>query len=222
MFNETKRYKESVHSFKAIDWSTTTIGTTSGTVTLLNKVPEGTSAVERIGGRVKMVSLSLRGFSVMKPESTVDQDLMFQYAEWMVVHDKAPKGALPVANDILQFLQPGSPVKYTAGDRFQILHREHNFYAPMINVGTVVSTGTDVSTGVLDVSGATYGTQGAGWTHKAYIKLKGDLVNSNAGTTGEIEYITEGALYLVHIAENVLDTADDVYLSILSRFTYTE
>lgn len=87
--------------------------------TLLGDIPQGPSEEERVGKRVRLVSLSLRGviaWGTAAPNYPLAVVLL-------VVYDRAPTGSLPAVSDILEYGAPLQQNNAVNSRRFRIVMR---------------------------------------------------------------------------------------------------
>jgi len=155
---------------------------TTGAIILLNTVPAGTGQSARIGKRIKMKSIQLRGFAFPGSNQAVLK------VAWMIVYDRRPAGALPTLSDILEgganslnFLNDAN------SNRFKIVKRWDS----------VMSATT--TTALDDVS---Y------WDQDCYVKIPEQYAYTSykALGTGAIADIDEGAFYFVTVGSGVPGT----------------
>lgn len=148
---------------------------TTGTVTVLNGMAQGTSQSTRIGNKITMRSCYLR-YRVTNSAATTGA-LMFRV---MVIYDTQTNATTPALSDILQ-TGPADPTMRVMNlanrDRFKILYEDT--FTP---VGTVVSDTTGV-------------TEFQEYRQK-YLKLNLDTIynNTSGGTVADIQ---TGGLFLV-------------------------
>jgi len=153
---------------------------TTGSVTLLNTVAQGTSVNQRVGKKWVMKSLQMRGF-VQNGSTAVSN-----WASYMIVYDKKPTGSLPAVTDILVTANSQAFNNDNNTDRFRIVRRWDNYLA-----GSTLAASAGGDTGA---------------EADAYVKLNLPVVNKAAGT-GAIADIEEGALYLVTVGNTAAGTA---------------
>lgn len=158
---------------------------TTGSITLLNTIAQGTTVNTRVGKRVMMKGLQMRGLA--------QGDSTCAISEWafLIVYDIRPRGALPLITDILDTISPNSFLNDTNAQRFRILHRSSD-----VNVGNSATAGTDKVAFNID----------------EYMKIPKQYreVVFNALGTGTIADIDMGALYLVTVGGNAAGTADSI------------
>lgn len=162
-FNKEKGYLDISSASYALDLT--------GSVTLLNPVPQGAATTQRVGKTVQILSLQHRGLVTSNSATTV-VDVAF-----MIVYDKRPTGTLPAITDILKSATSLSLNNDDNAQRFSILKR---WDAVCIGNGTTPTTGMEA-----------YSTD-------FWLKINRPTIYKAAGT-GAIGDIEEGALYLVTI-----------------------
>lgn len=160
-------------------------------ITLLNGVQAGTGFFNRVGARIEMRNIHLRG--MITNAATAVQDA----GRLLVVYDRQPTGSLPAYNVIFQTRdqagattsQGFSEINLDNRDRFTIL-RDERFYLP-------ACTNT---AGVL-TNGPQYPGDDQEMDFNLFIKLRGlgtHFKSTSNPTT--IADIATGALYLVTVS----------------------
>lgn len=178
----TKAYKGTGY----VDTSVSPIaGNTTGSIALLNTVPQGTSVNTRVGKKILLKGLQMRG--------TVNGDsncITSQFA-LMIVWDRRPSGALPAITDILDTVSPVSFLNDSNSSRFHVLWRYDS-----VNIGASTSAQTDTQAQVFN----------------EYVKIPKNYKQTSyrALGTGAIADIDEGALYFVAVGGNVAGTGDSI------------
>lgn len=160
---------------------------TTGTVTLLATVAQGTGVTQRVGKKIRMKGLQCRGYS-QNDSTAIVNDIAY-----MIVYDRRPTGALPAVTDILVTAAPDSMNNDNNAGRFQILKRVD---------GLLLGNGS--------VTGAVANalTEKTACSEDWYLDLGGKEVVYKAAGTGAIGDIEMGALYLVTVGNNAAGTAD--------------
>lgn len=153
---------------------------TTGSVTLLNAVPQGAAVTQRVGKKIVMKGLQCRG--AMNNDSTA----ILNDVAYMIVYDKRPTGALPTITDILVSNSPNSMNNDTNAGRFSILKRVDDVLVGNNSVATEATL------------------KSCDW----WLDLKTKPVIYKAAGTGAIGDIEQGALYLVTIGGTNAGTAD--------------
>jgi len=153
---------------------------TTGSVTLLNTVAQGASVNQRVGKKVALKSLQIRGHARNNSTAT-DNDVAY-----LIVYDKRPRGALPTMTDFFNTAASSSMNNDDNSGRFSILKR-----VDFTLIGSAANQYTSVSAVSSDF----------------FLDLKGlPTVYESAGT-GAIGDIEQGALYLVTIGQVAAGTA---------------
>jgi len=88
----------------------------TGVVTLLNGVAQGTTATTRLGRRITMKSLLIKGEVLLAPTSAGTAPLRF-----LVVYDMQTNATAPAATDVLVVDQLNSPMNLSNSRRFKTL-----------------------------------------------------------------------------------------------------
>jgi len=168
------------------------VNTTSdaSNVVILNLIPPGTGSWNRVGRKVRLQSLRLRGTAIaLSGLTATTSNQRFAPLRMVVVWDKSPNGAQPVWSDIFGYTpQSGTeastvlaPIRYDNTDRFSILC-DHMFE---------IADGTLGSTGGTEADVLMYKT------FDKFIKLGGrETVFSGQSATQTIADISTGALYV--------------------------
>lgn len=161
-------------------------------VALLNGIQTGTGFFNRIGSRIEMKSLHVRGTISNIATGTDCQGRI------LIIYDRQPTGALPVITSILQGRdQTGaaatsglSEINLDNRDRYIVI-RDMQFDFPSVTNTAGVLT-----------NGPNWAGQDPRMTINEFIKLKG-LVTHFSGTANPatISEIATGALYIVTVAE---------------------
>ena len=159
---------------------------TTGSVTLLNAVPQGAAVTQRVGKKIIMKGLQCRGLLYNNSTASMND------CATIIIYDKRPTGALPTITDILVSAASNSMNNDANAGRFQIVKRMDELL-----LGNRSFTGA-VANALVDCSAAE-----ADW----WIDLKNRPVTYKAAGTGAIGDIEEGALYLVTIGSTAAGTA---------------
>lgn len=168
---------------------------TTGSITLIPTIPQGVSVNQRVGKKILLKSLQIRG-QCIPGGATV----LAAHCAWMIVYDRRPTGALPAITDVLSSVSASSLTNDANSGRFRILRRWQD-----VIIGNITTAGqsTDSSVYVID----------------EYLKLKGLPMVFKAAGTGAISDIEEGALYLITVGDSVAGANDgDAILGFRTRF----
>lgn len=159
---------------------------TTGSVTLLNTVAQGTSVNQRVGKKIMLKSIQARG------RLTNNSTAILNDVAYMIVYDKRPTGALPGVADILTAVTSEAMNNDANSGRFAILKRVDE---------TLI--GNNSVTGVV-ANALTEATQkDCDW----FLDLKKRECVFKAAATGAIADIEQGALYLVTVGNLAAGTA---------------
>lgn len=159
---------------------------TTGTITLLNAIPQGASVNQRVGKRVILKSLQARG-ALQSGTTTVIADTTV-----LIIYDRQPGAALPAITDILDTINSRSFNNDGNSDRFKIVRRFDNL---MLGNTTAPTTGRE------------------GVNFDEFIDLKGMPTVYKALGTGAIADISSGALYLVTVGNLAAGTTAGILVS---------
>ena len=152
---------------------------TTGSVTHLTIVPQGTAVTNRVGKKIALKGLQCRGFA------TAGLTGVLNNVAFMIVYDKRPTGSLPAVTDILVSANASAMNNDNNSGRFQILKRWDD-----VLVGTTVSISS------------TKPIINTDW----WLDLKGRQTVYKAAATGQIADVEEGALYLVTVGSTAAGT----------------
>lgn len=154
----------------------------TGSVTLISVIPQGASQSQRIGRRVELRSIEVRGQVNAKSTTTVSCGRM------ILVYDRQPNKALAAVTDILESASYAAFKKDENKNRFLIL-KDKAFKV----------TGNQTA-GQINDSGEQY--------VKMFMKLPRGLITEYAAAgTGVIGDITTGALLVCFIGSTAAGTA---------------
>lgn len=155
-------------------------------IALLNGVQTGTGFFNRIGSRIEMKSLHIRG--VLRNGATAVQS----FCRMAIVYDRQPTGALPIWSDIFQARdQTGTATNSTASgvnldnrDRFVVV-RDVQYFLPSVSNAAGVLT-----------NGPSYPGSDQESDINIFIKLKGLVTHfKSSSNPATITDIATGALY---------------------------
>lgn len=167
---------------------------TTGSVTLLNTVPQGASVSQRVGKKIVLTSLQVRG-NTFNNSAALWNDVAM-----LIVYDRRPTGALPAITDILNSVSSVSMNNDANSGRFVIVKR-----SDFVMIGNTTAAANISESAVVDAS--------------AYIPLGNKPTVYKAAATGAIGDIEQGALYLVTVgAVAAGTTAASAQLAFRLRF----
>lgn len=174
---------------------------TTGSVTLLAVPTLGTDMTNRIGRKIQLKSVYVRGFMVIDGNLSAPpgaQTTSSQQWRFILFEDRQPNGAAPALTAVLKEAHPASQLNLDNRDRFRILKDKTWVVDPFLYSSTATST----------LSGQ------ANVTHqlKCYKKLNIESV-FNGTNGGTILDISSGALYMLWVgnAASVVDGADGTF-----------
>lgn len=158
--------------------STFNCDATSGTITLIATVAQGTTVNQRVGKKIQYKSLQIRGFFVNNSAATSTDNA------FIIVYDKRPTGSLPAITDILDTISSRSFNKDDNSGRFTIVRR-WDF--------TLVGNPTTFTNQTIK-------------SFDHFINLRGRPAVFKSAGTGAIGDIEEGALYAVSVGTTASGT----------------
>lgn len=168
---------------------------TTGLVSLINGVAQGSDFNNRIGRKVTIKSVQLRGHFTSQDGEVADC-----YCRLLIVYDRQPNGALPSVTDVLTASTSVSFMNLNNRERFVIL-AEH-------------------SIALADKSSLVAGDQwrGSPTTASVDIYRKVDLPVIFDGTGATIGDIQTGSLFVLSIGDQVTNNAYNCALTTRVRF----
>lgn len=171
---------------------------TVGSITPLNLIRQGPRYTNRVGRRIRMVSLELHGAFIPFRTGPID------YVRVMIIYDRQPNRSLPAIGDILLDVDEDGTTTSTNSysmknpnyaDRFLVL-RDHRHLLPSLTLTAAVVT----NLGVVDSVNPTF-------IINDFIPLDNLITQYAADTAPPIAGdITTGGLYLVTIGANAAGT----------------
>lgn len=154
---------------------------TTGVVTLINGIVQGTSVNQRIGKKVLMKSVQARVYFAANSAATSNVVTM------LLVYDRLPRGALPAVTDILVAATPTANNNDSNSSRFKILAR-----VTMSLHGTTAAPLCN----------------GAQFLIEKYVKMTSTReLTFTTAATGGIGDISVGAVYCVTVGSTAAGTA---------------
>lgn len=167
-------------------------GDTTGSVTLIATVAQGASVNQRVGKKIALKSVQMRGNVSAGTTGTVADCTI------LIVYDRRPTGSLPAIGDILTAASATSFPNDANSGRFRTLRRMDLVLA---GNSTTPATGKEI----LDID--------------EFIDLKLKPCVYKAAGTGAIADIEEGALYLVTAGNQAAGTtAANINIAFRTRF----
>lgn len=152
---------------------------TTGDIVLLNTVAQGAAITQRVGKKINMKSLQIRGSSVGNSAAALND------CAYLIVYDRRPTGSLPNITDILVTANSRSFNNTQNEGRFKIVYRKDFCLVgnPTTYTDSTIMNADD------------------------FINLRGLPVTYKAAGTGAIGDIEEGALYLVTVGATAAGTS---------------
>lgn len=166
----------------------------TGSVTLLNTVPQGATQSTRVGKKIAMKSLQCRGFFANLGSATYNDVAM------LIVYDKRPTGTLPGVTDVLNSISSRAFNNDANSGRFQILKR----------VDFTLNGNTTTITDTTAVSA------------DFYLNLRGKETVFKAAGTGAIADQEQGSLLLITVGSQVVAGAISATLEAGFRLRYVD
>lgn len=189
------RRRQMMGERKVVDVDPGTIAvTTTGTVTLINGVATGTDFTDRVGRKIVMKSVFVRG--IVFPDDVITLNSL---ARIMLVYDMQANGAAPIITDILKSATAVANLNLNNRDRFKILMDKEFAVAKTDNTATQAVSGSPTC-----------------HRFKKYTRLNHEVLFN--GTTAAVGSIATGALYLVTIGTQAAGDAASVTIATRIRF----
>lgn len=168
---------------------------TTGSVTLINGVAQGTDFTNRIGRKIHLQSVQVRG-----QLNGVDDTIVPNRSDLYIIYDKQPNGALPAIGDIFTQATSNSFLNLDNRERFRVLcHRTY-----VLGATTPATPGLSLAPGIHAV--------------EVYQHLK-DVDTVFDGTTNAIGDINSGSLLMVWIGNELSTTGAEADVCVRVRFT---
>lgn len=192
---------------KVIDSATATHAVnTTGDFTLLNGCVQGSDYTNRIGRKIVMKSLYIRGYTCPEPSTAGAGGSVAQQARMIIFMDNQPNGAAPAVTDLLNTATSTSQLNLNNRDRFKILRDQTFVLSPQQYSAANVLAATG-SPAVADVN--------------CYAKLRHETI-FNAGNAGTIGDINSGALYMFWIGSNSSGVGTDAVAVVSARVRFLD
>lgn len=190
---------------KSVDTSSISmIFSTTAQFTVVNIPIQGAAFYNRIGTRIGMKSLNIRGW--IQPSATNTAASAWDFGRWILIYDRQPgsagTGAFPaIASLLLEYNSAGatntsawSGVNQILKDRFTII-RDKNFGLPPLGVSAVAPAQNPADAFFPDPR------EKNSFMINEHIKLAGLEAHYNQTNGGTIGDIATGALYIVTLAQ---------------------
>lgn len=203
----SRGYKPNPYEKKVFDINSANYDVnTTGSITLLNVPTLGTDMTNRIGRKIILRSVYIRGIlrtSGSFNMTTISQQS--QLARMLLVWDTQPNGSSPAITDILKAASATSQLNIDSRDRFKVLCDKQFAMGPFV-IDTVNHYGLTSNQQAYAV--------------KKYKKLYLETIfNSTNG--GSIADITTGALWMVWVGSQPAGN-DDCIATVTSRLRFSD
>lgn len=188
--------RRTMNELKAIDVDPanyTVISTPS--VTLLNGCAVGTDYTDRIGRKITMKSIFIRGSLIPQDNSSGPNT-----NRMLIVYDKQCNGTAVTTTDVLKTAVPTSQINLNNRDRFIILYDKCWIQAAILDTATQSFSGSPTCFKI-----------------KLYRKL--NLDTQYSGTTAAVSSIATGNIYMIWLNENATTAGSIATVSTRIRFT---
>lgn len=201
---QTAPFRRITAERKVIDTDTANYAcNTTGSVTLVNGVAIGSDYTDRVGRKIRLKSIYVRGL-VSRNLTLGGGTLLPDVARMLIVFDTQTNGATPSVTDILKEATATSQLNLNNRDRFKVLIDKQYAIAPYL---------------ISDTATQSYALAGSPTTYqvKKYKKLNHEVVFN--GTQGTVGSISTGALWMVWVGSTAVDQTDPVAtVSVRIRF----
>lgn len=167
----------------------------TGTITLLNGCVQGSDYDERIGRKIVLSSVFIRGCVLTElsggPTAGVSKAQMVRFVLFV---DMQPNGAAPNVTDLLVSSNPRSQLNLNNRDRFKVIKDQCFVFDPYIYFDQAATQAEVTASNQIKQV-------------KCYKKLNMETI-FNSGNAGTIGDITSGALYMLWLGDISGGTAD--------------
>lgn len=187
-------YRRSINEKKTVDVAPNSyVADTTGTVTLLNGIATGTDFTDRIGRKIILKSIFVRGLV-----GPVDTSTGTNCARILIVYDMQANGSAPAVTDILKTADSRDQINLNNRDRFKILFDKQWTLGPF--------------------DGVTLGYIGAPSVANVKLYRRLNLETLFNGTTAAIGSIATGSIYMVTIGNQAAANGSSFQVSTRIRF----
>ena len=181
---------------------------TTGSITLLAVPIVGADYNARVGRKIVLKSLYIRGRVYLEWDTTLAVvSCLGQQARMIIVVDNQPNGAAPAITDILNTAEPSSQLNLNNRDRFRILCDKEYFFDPV-----ALSTTANQSVAAMNRTG---------YNIKVYKRLNQEMI-FNSVNGGTVADIASGALYMVWLGSIAAGTNVDTNAFVSTRVRYAD
>jgi len=176
----SRGYRPNKIEQKVIDQAATSYNVnTSGVLLSLNIVNIGADFTQRIGRKICLTSVYIRGFvniANAKTQPPTVSDVAAQHVRFLLLWDMQPNGAYPIVTDILASSSTNAPMNLNNRDRFKVIADKQFVFDPFI-----FDTATSTASCTNQIK-----------PFKLYKKLNLEAIYN--GSTGSVADITSGNL----------------------------
>jgi len=201
-------YVPNTHEKKVADLDNATYqANTTGSITLLACPILGSDMTNRIGRKINLKSVYIRGF--VASEASINNSSLVvpsQQARFILFIDDQPNGAAPAVTDLLKQANVTSQLNLNNRDRFKILKDKTFVFDPYVYNSAATTSVISANNMVKNF--------------KCYKRLNVETV-FNAMNGGTVADITSGALYMLWIG-SVVASGGDVNASLTTRVRYLD
>lgn len=195
--------------YKVIDIQVGTIQVnTTGAISLLNGCVQGTDYTQRIGRKIMLKSLYIRGRIQTESATTAQaSNTIAQLVRMIIVCDTQPNGTVFAITDLLNTATPESQLNLNNRDRFSVICDKQWVLGPEYYSGTATQAYNSSSQQIYPI--------------KKYKKLNIETI-FNAGNAGTIADMNSGALYMVWIGSTGAGNFTDANAILSSRVRFQD
>lgn len=182
---------------------------TTGVVIPIFTPPPGTGISERVGRKVQIKSIYLRGFVCTEAAATPGTGAAseVQMSRLIIGYDMQPNGSSPAVLDVLEQAKVYSQLNINNRDRFRIIKDKQWVFDPFIYNSTAGS--------------ALIGVNRTGYPLKIYKKCNMETIfNGNNGHSAAD--VTTGLLFVLLITSTAAGTDKNVLYFFSTRVRYTD
>jgi len=187
-----------------VDTATYAVNTT-GSFTLLNSPIQGTDMLNRIGRKIVVTSVYVRGRVQLDATGTLVANVSgSQLARMILFIDYQPNGNTPALTDVLKEANAMSQLKMNNRDRFKVIADKNYVFDGFVRVDTATQALAAFNRSIAFV--------------KKYKKLALETIYNN-GNAGTIADMNSGALYMLWVGDKAVGATDaNAFISTRIRF----
>lgn len=167
---------------------------TTGSVTLVNGMAQGSDFTNRIGRKYTNVAVQLEGF--LGPQ---DSNVGTTKCRIMLIYDAQPNGALPVITDVLTASTSNAFMNLNNRDRFKVLCDENYTLSAIDNTASQAFAGSPTAQNI-----------------SVYKKINLETICD--GTTAAIGDVQTGSIFLLTIGSAATGLAFNFVGAVRTRF----